>query len=169
MNVAIQPSPPSTRMHLFGRVWSWLRWSLCERPIEIAPAEQTDSPQAPRAAAVLACAAIHQGEWTLAESAIAALVGVESADARCLNLLGVIAEARGEWKRAWRLYGRAIAADRCYRPAQQNMRRLYELHTFGDSREAIALDDDGDALRSLLAQTRSGGCPSRARHKMGDW
>jgi hypothetical protein len=139
-----------------------LVWFVCERPIEIAEIgadglAAMERARAARAAVVLACAAIHQGEWDLAESAIAAMAGVETTDARCLNLLGVIAEARHDWKRAWKLYGRAIAADRTYRPAQQNMRRLYELHTFGDTREAIALDDDGDQLRQLIASARSGG------------
>jgi hypothetical protein len=58
----------------------------------------------------------------------------EPGDAECLNLLGVIHEMRRQWRFAKRCYGRAIRADRHFEPAQQNMRRMYELETFGSSK-----------------------------------
>ena len=61
-------------------------------------------------------------------------------DPAWLNLIGVIHELRRDWKNARRYYGRAIAIDGAYEPAQQNMRRLYELYTFGRSVEPIALE-----------------------------
>src|SRR5205814_2771676 len=54
-------------------------------------------------------------------------------DAQVLNLMGVICEARCDWKAARRWYGRAMSADRGFAPAHENMRRIYELYTFGRS------------------------------------
>lgn len=82
--------------------------------------------------------------------------GATRDDAERLNLLGVISEARLQWKAARRLYGRAIRADRHYAPAQQNMRRLYELHTFGRSAEPVALGDERPALAELLRAEQQG-------------
>lgn len=73
-------------------------------------------------------------------------------DAERLNLLGVIAEAQDNWPEAARQYGKAIAADSRYEPAQQNMRRIYELTTFGRSAEPVAMGDERPALSLLLRQ-----------------
>ena len=54
------------------------------------------------------------------------------------NLLGAVHECRGEWKQARRCYGKAVADDKRFAPAQQNLRRLYELYTFGHSQEPLA-------------------------------
>jgi hypothetical protein len=62
-------------------------------------------------------------------------------DAVCLNLRGIICQARGEWKQARRFFGKAMRADRGFVPARQNMRRLYELDTFGATRLPVALVD----------------------------
>jgi hypothetical protein len=56
-----------------------------------------------------------------------------------LNLEGVIHESRQEWKLARKAYGEAITLNRNYLAAQQNMRRMYELITFGHSRQRVAL------------------------------
>ena len=73
-------------------------------------------------------------------------------DAEYLNLRGAVHEARCEWKLARMFYGKAIAADRRYAPAQQNMRRLYELHTCGRSELHVALGDERPALAALLRE-----------------
>ena len=57
------------------------------------------------------------------------------------NLLGVLFEMKNEYSIAKRCYGRAIAIDSTYEPAQQNMRRLYELFQFGSSKEPINLGE----------------------------
>jgi hypothetical protein len=57
------------------------------------------------------------------------------------NLLGVLYEMKQEYGIAKRCYGRAIAIDSQYEPAQQNMRRLFELFEFGTSKEPINLGD----------------------------
>jgi hypothetical protein len=71
-------------------------------------------------------------------------------DAACLNLLGVIYELRQQWKLARRCYRWSVQADSTYGPARQNIRRLYELETFGHSREGMALGDERPALATLL-------------------
>jgi len=76
-------------------------------------------------------------------------------DAACLNLQGVIHELREQWKPARKLYHRAIRADGDYAPARQNMRRMYELYTFGHSDEPIALGDERPALAMLLLARQS--------------
>jgi len=58
------------------------------------------------------------------------------------NLLGVLYEAQRNWRLARKFYGKAIRAKGDYAPAQQNMRRLYELNTFGHTNEAVALGDE---------------------------
>ncbi len=68
------------------------------------------------------------------------------------NLRGATHELRREWRLARRWYGKAIRADRTYLPAQQNMRRIYELLTFGRSKITFSLDvqpaaAEGSALR----------------------
>jgi DNA-binding response OmpR family regulator len=62
--------------------------------------------------------------------------------AEYFNLLGVLYEAQRKWRLARKCYGKSIASDKRYQPAQANMRRIYELHTFGRSTEAIALGDE---------------------------
>jgi len=39
-------------------------------------------------------------------------------------------------------YGRAIRSDSNYGPAQQNMRRLFELRKFGHTNQAVSLGDE---------------------------
>lgn len=63
-------------------------------------------------------------------------------DAAWLNLMGVVHESHGDWRRARRFYGKAMRADRSFAPAEQNMRRWYELFTFGRTRWPVALGDD---------------------------
>ena len=78
-----------------------------------------------------------------------------SRDAAWLNLVGVVHEWRGEWKMARRCYGRAIGADGQYEPAQQNMRRLYELRSLGHCVKPVALGDEVPALIALLRTTEA--------------
>jgi len=58
------------------------------------------------------------------------------------NLLGILYECRGRKRQARKAYGRAIRANSNYAPAQQNMRRLYELATFGRTWQPVALGDE---------------------------
>lgn len=67
-------------------------------------------------------------------------------DAAYLNLVGAVHEARREWKLARRFYCKAKRADRHYTPAEQNLRRMYELHNWGKCREPMALGDETPGL-----------------------
>ena len=105
------------------------QWSSASADVPEPPAPFWDR----RSALLMASAAARQGAWELVESEL--LRGGETAlhDAACLNLLGLAAEAQGNWRRAKRMYGRAMRRDRSYLPAERNMRRYYELFTFGRS------------------------------------
>ncbi|HMB94910.1 MAG TPA: response regulator [Tepidisphaeraceae bacterium] len=62
--------------------------------------------------------------------------------AQYYNLLGVLYEAQHKWRLARKCYGKAMRADKNYQPAQDNMRRIYELHSLGKSAQSIALGDE---------------------------
>jgi hypothetical protein len=47
-----------------------------------------------------------------------------------------------DYDRAKKYYGQAIKLDKRYEPAQQNMRRIFELFNFGSSKEPVALGED---------------------------
>lgn len=67
--------------------------------------------------------------------------------AEYFNLLGVLYEAQAKWRLARKCYGKAIAADKHFAPAQTNMRRLYELENFGESEQPISLGDEAIAVK----------------------
>jgi FixJ family two-component response regulator len=58
------------------------------------------------------------------------------------NLAGVLAEMMEDYEKAKRYYGQAIKLDKNYEPAQQNMRRIFELFHFGSSREPFNLGEE---------------------------
>jgi DNA-binding NtrC family response regulator len=62
--------------------------------------------------------------------------------AKAFNLTGVLFEMQEDYDRAKKYYGQAIKLDKHYEPAQQNMRRIFELFNFGASKEPVALGDD---------------------------
>jgi DNA-binding response OmpR family regulator len=55
------------------------------------------------------------------------------------NLLGLLTELQSDFEGARRHYGKAISLNKKFAPAQQNMRRIYELREFGHSAEPVAL------------------------------
>jgi hypothetical protein len=93
--------------------------------------------------------AVCEGDWAAADDALTRGADLTRGDAACLNLRGVVCEARGQWARARRFYGKAVRADRGYLPAEQNVRRCYELETFGKTRLPPAVAD-----RTVLAAVR---------------
>jgi DNA-binding NtrC family response regulator len=66
-------------------------------------------------------------------------LNAKSVDA--FNLAGVLAELLEDYDKAKKYYGRAIKLDKNYEPAQQNMRRLFEMDQFGSSTEPVNLGD----------------------------
>ena len=99
--------------------------------------------------------AICDGRWNDAEKALTIDGAAEPRDAVFLNLLGIVCQGRHEWKQAKRFFGRAMRAND-FMPAEQNLRRLYELETFGKTDLAITLIDDTTAaeLRSRFGTLR---------------
>jgi two-component system, OmpR family, alkaline phosphatase synthesis response regulator PhoP len=73
--------------------------------------------------------------------------------AEYFNLLGVLYEAQRQWRLARKCYGRAIATEGKYQPAQANMRRLYELHTFGKSSQPVVLGMETEAEKADPCKT----------------
>ena len=58
------------------------------------------------------------------------------------NLTGVLFEMQEDYDRAKKYYGQAIKLDKRYEPAQQNMRRIFEVFNFGTSKEPVGLGDN---------------------------
>ena len=57
------------------------------------------------------------------------------------NLAGVFYEMMEDQRKARKYYGQAIKLNKNYEPAQQNMRRLFELENFGSSSEPFNLGE----------------------------
>ena len=73
---------------------------------------------------------------------IAKALEVRTDSPEIFNLGGVLFEMLEDYDRAKRYYGQAIRLNRNYEPAQQNMRRVYELFQFGSSHEPFNLGDN---------------------------
>jgi len=96
--------------------------------------------------------AIRLGFLVEAELILQRAEQMATGSADCMNVLGVTCELRCEWKQARKCYGKAMRRDRHYAPAEQNMRRLYELNTFGRTSIPIQLGDERPALAALLRE-----------------
>ncbi len=86
--------------------------------------------------------AINNREFDLARGHLAEVIKQNDRMIEAHNLLGVLFEMKHEYAVAKKCYGRAIAIDSHYEPAQQNMRRLFELFQFGSSKEPINLGEE---------------------------
>lgn len=86
--------------------------------------------------------ALRAGELRRAEAALMWASSIAGDDPAFLTLVGVLHECQGRNRAARKSYGRAIALHGNCGAAQQNMRRLYELATFGRATEPIALGDE---------------------------
>ena len=62
--------------------------------------------------------------------------------AEAFNLAGVLAEVLEDYDKAKKYYGQAIKLNKNYEPAQQNMRRLFEVDHFGSSKEPVNLGEN---------------------------
>jgi DNA-binding NtrC family response regulator len=85
--------------------------------------------------------AINNREFEAARSHLAEVIRQNDRMIEAHNLLGVLFEMKQEYSIAKRCYGRAISIDSHYEPAQQNMRRLFELFHFGSSEEPVNLGE----------------------------
>lgn len=81
-------------------------------------------------------------DFTQAQKHLVRALELNNQSAEGFNLAGVLFEMQEDYERARKYYGQAIKHDQHYAPAQQNMRRLFELFNFGSSQEPISLGDD---------------------------
>ena len=72
---------------------------------------------------------------------LAKALELNSKSAEAFNLAGVLAEVLEDYDKAKKYYGQAIKLNKNYEPAQQNMRRLFEVDHFGSSKEPVNLGD----------------------------
>ncbi|MSS71166.1 MAG: response regulator [Candidatus Latescibacteria bacterium] len=96
--------------------------------------------------------ALRKGDVPTAETLLMRAADLAGKDPAYFNLLGVLHEMEGNERLARKFYGKAIAAKGTYEPAQKNMQRLYELHTYGHSDEEVTLGDEGELLTEWSTQ-----------------
>ena len=92
--------------------------------------------------------ALRVADFATAETLLMKAADLAHQNAPYFNLLGIIYEARHQWRLAQKFYGKAMKADRHYQPAGLNMKRLYELNTFGRTKLVVALGDESDGTWS---------------------
>lgn len=121
----------------------------------VAPGESTPDELAGGYEAVLGRVrtALRAAKLEDAESLMMKAADLAQKDAAYFNLLGVLYECQGKVRLARKFYGKSIAADRHYDPAQHNMRRIFELQQFGRAREPIALGDEEDLWAAVASKT----------------
>lgn len=85
--------------------------------------------------------AINLRDFSTAKGHLIKALELDSRSPQAMNLVGVMLEMREEYEQAKRYYGQAIKLDRNFEPAQQNMRRIFELFNFGSSKEPINLEN----------------------------
>lgn len=96
--------------------------------------------------------ALRMANFADAETMLMTAADLGQQDAAYFNLLGVLYEVQRKWNLARKFYGKAMHADRHYKPAQENMRRIYELYTFGHSTQPVALGDEMEDVWLALSQ-----------------
>jgi len=91
----------------------------------------------------LRCAkrAINLRDFAAAKRHLVKALELNANSPQAFNLVGVMLEMREEFDQAKRYYGQAIKLDKHFEPAQQNMRRIFELFHFGSSNEPVNLEN----------------------------
>jgi DNA-binding NtrC family response regulator len=84
---------------------------------------------------------INLREFNEAREQIAKALEIRTDSEEVFNLGGVLFEMLEDYDRAKRYYGQAIRLNKDFEPAQQNMRRIYELFQFGSSKEPFNLGE----------------------------
>jgi DNA-binding NtrC family response regulator len=85
--------------------------------------------------------AINDRDFDLAREHLREVIKQNDRMVEAHNLLGVLFEMSENYDEAKKCYGRAIAIDSHYEPAQQNMRRIFDLFNFGASKEPFNLGE----------------------------
>jgi hypothetical protein len=89
-----------------------------------------------------ACAAVRARQPDEAESILNEADDGLRREAASLNLLGLVAESRGQWHIARRMWSLAARTDPQYQPPRRNLRRYYELFQWGRCRECASFGDE---------------------------
>jgi DNA-binding NtrC family response regulator len=84
---------------------------------------------------------INLRQFNEARKQIAKALEIRTDSPEAFNLAGVLFEMLEDYDRAKRYYGQAIRLNKNYEPAQQNMRRIFELFHFGSSKEPFNLGE----------------------------
>jgi DNA-binding NtrC family response regulator len=77
--------------------------------------------------------------FAMARIHLAKALELNNKSVEAFNLAGVLAELLEDVDKAKKYYGQAIKLNKNYEPAQQNMRRLFELQNFGRTSEPLNL------------------------------
>jgi DNA-binding NtrC family response regulator len=77
--------------------------------------------------------------FAMARIHLAKALELNNRSVEAFNLAGVLAELLEDLEKAKKYYGQAIKLNKNYEPAQQNMRRLFELQNFGRASEPLNL------------------------------
>jgi DNA-binding NtrC family response regulator len=104
-------------------------------------AREDDPAETFHAHLVAAKRCLNQSAFAMARLHLVKALEFNAKSAEAYNLAGVLAEVLEEYDQAKRYYGHAIRLDKNYEPAQQNMRRLFEVDHFGSSKEPVNLGD----------------------------
>jgi DNA-binding response OmpR family regulator len=124
-----------------------IRSVLTEPELDAPPAAHMNAPGGYEEALNRICKALRLADYSSAEALLEkAAQRKNQHTAQYFNLLGVLYEAQHKWRLARKCYTKAIAADKRFEPAQTNMRRLFELHAYGRSHEAVKLGDETDDI-----------------------
>src|SRR5438874_7400150 len=100
--------------------------------------------------------AICDGEWDAADRALSRRPQHDARDDPAyLNVSGVFCQARGKWTQARRCFRKALRVNRRYLPAEQNLRRIYELETFGKTLLPIAMVDQTTLIQMRNISTET--------------
>ncbi len=107
-----------------------------------SPSLQPASPQTFDELVEAAKRSLNLRQFYEARRHLAQALEIRSDSPEVFNLGGVLFEMLEDYDRAKRYYGQPLRLQRTYDPAQQNMRRIYELFQFGSSKEPFNFGDD---------------------------
>jgi Flp pilus assembly protein TadD len=115
---------------------TWNSWMILTMP------QQSSIAVGYRATLEMVRSALRREDWVEAEALLMRAGAIAGNDPAFFNLVGVLREVEGNKEAAAEFYGKAIRSNSEYEPAQQNMRRLYELRCFGHTDQSVALGDE---------------------------
>ena len=119
---------------------------VLRRHAHVAPTEIETEPHTFQDFLRVAKRQINLRDFPAAQASLEAALRLDERSAESLeahNLTGVLQEMQGNYDAAQRAYGQAIKLNSRYEPAQENMRRIYELFHFGTSKRPFHIGVEG--------------------------